>query len=197
MLGDLRKIIEAEQHYDEMLELMMEAANNSIADMFIEDDGEAEIDEKEVVAILAKIPAYDEEEAMNKKLDKITECYIPEELTYVEEGLKDFFKGLFKPLAERKRAKNIKFERNKVEKGKKITMDTLEQADLETCKEIKEQIENLIPQYKEFLANLEDEDYAEIYSGYLDWLQNTALPKAKAKINELTYVKESNEGECP
>ena len=35
-------------------------------------------------------------------------------------------------------------------------MDTLEQGDLETCKEIKEQIENLIPQYKEFLANLDD-----------------------------------------
>ena len=86
MLNDLRKLIEAEHSYDEMLELMMEAANDSIADMFIEDDGEAEIDEKEVIAILAKIPAYDEEEAMNKKLDKITECYIPESLTYVEEG---------------------------------------------------------------------------------------------------------------
>ena len=43
---------------------------NSLADFFIEDDGEAEIDEKEVIAILSKIPAYDEEEAMNKKLDK-------------------------------------------------------------------------------------------------------------------------------
>jgi hypothetical protein len=64
-------------------------------------------------------------------------------------------------------------------------MDTLEQADLETCKEIKEQIENLIPEYKEFLAKFDDKDYIEIYSGYLDWLQNTALPKAKAKINEL------------
>ena len=87
MLNDLRKLIEAEHSYDEMLELMMEAANDSIADMFIEDDGEAEIDEKEVIAILAKIPAYDEEEAMNKKLDKITECYIPESLTYVEESV--------------------------------------------------------------------------------------------------------------
>ena len=92
MLNDLRKLIEAEQSYDEMLELMMEAANDSIADMFIEDDGEAEIDEKEVIAILSKIPAYDEEEAMNKKLDKITECYIPEELTYIEEGVMNRFR---------------------------------------------------------------------------------------------------------
>ena len=185
MFNDLKRIIESEQLFDEMIDLMMEASNESLADFFIEDDGEAIMDDSEIIAILNKIPAYDEEDAMNKKLDKITECYIPESLTYVEEGLKDFFKGLFKPLAERKRAKNIKFERNKVEKGKKITMDTLEQADLETCKEIKEQVENLIPQYKEFLANLEDEDYAEIYGDYLDWLQNTALPKAKAKINEL------------
>ena len=185
MFDDLRKIIESEQLYDEMLDLMMEASNESLADFFIEDDGEAIIDDSEINSILDKIPAYDEEEAMNKKLEKITECYIPESLTYVEEGLKDFFKGLFKPLAERKRAKNIKFERDKVEKGKKITMDTLEQADLETCKEIKEQIENLIPQYKEFLASLEDKDYAEIYSGYLDWLQNTALPKTVSKINKL------------
>ena len=185
MFDELRKIIESEQLYDDMLDLMMEASNESLADFFIEDDGEAIMDESEINSILDKIPAYDEEEAMNKKLAKITECYIPEELTYVEEGLKDFFKGLFKPLAERKRAKNIKFEKDKVEKGKKITMDTLEGNDLETCKEIKEQIENLIPQYKEFLAKLEDKDYAEIYSDYLDWLQNTALPKAKAKINEL------------
>jgi hypothetical protein len=185
MFDDLRKIIESEQLYDEMLDLMMEASNESLADFFIEDDGEAIIDDSEINSILDKIPAYDEEEAMNKKLEKITECYIPESLTYVEEGLKDFFKGLFKPLAERKRAKNIKFERDKFEKGKKITMDTLEQADLETCKEIKEQIENLIPEYKEFLAKFDDKDYIEIYSGYLDWLQNTALPKAKAKINEL------------
>ena len=85
MLNDLRKLLESEQ-IDGVLDLMLEATNDAIADFFIEDDGEAEIDEKEVNAILSKIPAYDEEEAMNKKLEKITECYIPEELTYVEES---------------------------------------------------------------------------------------------------------------
>ena len=48
--------------------------------MFIEDDGEADMDEKEVVSILDKIPAYDEEAQLNKKLERITESYIPEEL---------------------------------------------------------------------------------------------------------------------
>ena len=85
MFDDLRKIIESEQLYDEMLDLMMEASNESLADFFIEDDGEAIIDDSEINSILDKIPAYDEEEAMNKKLEKITECYIPESLTYVEE----------------------------------------------------------------------------------------------------------------
>ena len=85
MLNDLRKLLESEQS-DDILDLMLEATNDALIDFFIEDDGEAEIDEKEVNAILSKIPAYDEEEAMNKKLEKITECYIPESLTYVEEG---------------------------------------------------------------------------------------------------------------
>ena len=82
MLNDLRKLLESEQS-DDILDLMLEATNDALIDFFIEDDGEAEIDEKEVNAILSKIPAYDEEEAMNKKLEKITECYIPESLTYV------------------------------------------------------------------------------------------------------------------
>lgn len=79
MLSELKKLIESENQYDEMLELMLEATD-SIADMFIEDDGEIEMDEAEIASILNKIPAYDEEAVMNKKLDKITECYIPEEI---------------------------------------------------------------------------------------------------------------------
>ena len=74
MLSELKKLIESENQYDEMLELMLEATD-SIADMFIEDDGEIEMDEDEITSILNKIPAYDEEAVMNKKLDKITECY--------------------------------------------------------------------------------------------------------------------------
>ena len=47
-------------------------------DMFIEDDGEVEMPENEIVAVLDKIPAYDEEAELNKKLDRIAESYIPE-----------------------------------------------------------------------------------------------------------------------
>lgn len=80
MLNDLRKLIESENRHDEELDLMMEATSSDIMDMFIEEDGEADIPEDEVMSILNKIPAYDEDAILNKKLDRITENYIPEDL---------------------------------------------------------------------------------------------------------------------
>lgn len=80
MLSKLREMIDAEINHDDTLDIMVEATDDSIADMFIDDDGEAEIDEKEVVSILNKIPEYDEEKELNKKLDRISEAYIPENL---------------------------------------------------------------------------------------------------------------------
>lgn len=84
MLDDLRRIIESEMEYDDLNDIMMEATDNSIAAMFIEEDGEAVISDSEVMSILEKIPDYDEEAAMNKKLARIAEAYIPEELEYEE-----------------------------------------------------------------------------------------------------------------
>lgn len=85
MLDKLRKLIEAEMNYDDVNDIMMEATDSVIADMFIEDDGEAIMDDKEIAAILSKIPEYNENEAMEKKLNKIAEAYIPEELGENEE----------------------------------------------------------------------------------------------------------------
>jgi len=81
MLNNLKKMISAEAESDLQVDLMLEAVNDSIADMFIEDDGEIEMAENEIMKVLEKIPAYDEESAMNKKLDRIVESYIPEDLT--------------------------------------------------------------------------------------------------------------------
>jgi hypothetical protein len=81
MLNNLKKMINAEAESDLQVDLMLEAVNDSIADMFIEDDGEIEMAEEEIVRVLEKIPAYDEEAEMNKKLDKIAESYIPENLS--------------------------------------------------------------------------------------------------------------------
>jgi hypothetical protein len=80
MLNNLKKMINAEAESDLQVDLMLEAVNDSIADMFIEDDGEIEMAEAEIIRVLEKIPAYDEEAEMNKKLDKIAESYIPEEI---------------------------------------------------------------------------------------------------------------------
>ena len=80
MLNNLKKMINAEAESDLQVDLMLEAVNDSIADMFIEDDGEIEMAEDQIMKVLDKIPAYDEEVAMNKKLDRITENYIPEDL---------------------------------------------------------------------------------------------------------------------
>jgi hypothetical protein len=78
MLNDLKKMINAEAESDLQVDLMLEAVNDSIADMFIEDDGEIEMNESEIIDVLEKIPAYDEEKELNKKLDRIAESYIPE-----------------------------------------------------------------------------------------------------------------------
>jgi hypothetical protein len=89
MLDDLRRIIESEMEYDDLNDIMMEATDNAIAAMFIEEDGEAVISDAEVMGILEKIPEYDEETAMNKKLARIAEAYIPEELVGLQESTQD------------------------------------------------------------------------------------------------------------
>lgn len=81
MLSNMRKTIDFENEHEEMNELMLEATDSTIADMFISDDGEAEIDDATLNSVLSKIPEYDEEKALNSKLAKLTESYIPEELT--------------------------------------------------------------------------------------------------------------------
>ena len=80
MLNNLKKMINAEAESDLQVDLMLEAVNDSIADMFIEDDGEIEMNEDAILSVLEKIPAYDEEEEMNKKLARIAESYIPEDI---------------------------------------------------------------------------------------------------------------------
>lgn len=80
MLDNLKKMINAEAENDLQVDLMLEAVNDSIADMFIEDDGEIEMSEEDIIGVLDKIPAYDEEKELNKKLDRIAESYIPEDM---------------------------------------------------------------------------------------------------------------------
>lgn len=88
MLENLRQIIDEDNRIENINELMVEATDSAIMDIFIDEDGEAEIPESELNKILSKIPEYNQEEELNKKLKRITESYIPDYDEIVEEGKK-------------------------------------------------------------------------------------------------------------
>lgn len=104
MLSNIRKTIDFQNEHEEMTELMLEATDSTIADMFIEDDGEAEIDDKVLADVLTKIPEYDEEKELNKKLDKLTESYIPDEL----------LEASYKKMSDEELAKQIEEEKREL-----------------------------------------------------------------------------------
>ena len=89
MLENLRQIIEEDNRIEDINELMVEATDSAIMDMFIDEDGEAEIPESELNKILSKIPEYNQEEELNKRLKRLTESYIPDydEINILEEGV--------------------------------------------------------------------------------------------------------------
>lgn len=96
MLNDLRQILEEDNRIENDLDLMMEATTDSdMMDAFIDEDGEAEIPESELTKILSKIPEYNRDEELNKRLKRLTESIIPDidELGVVEEGVKDVAKS--------------------------------------------------------------------------------------------------------
>ena len=96
MLNDLRQILEEDNRIESDIELMMEAVTDSeMMDAFIDEDGEAEIPESELTKILSKIPEYNRDEELNKRLKRLTESIIPDidELGVVEEGVKDVAKS--------------------------------------------------------------------------------------------------------
>lgn len=96
MLNDLRQILEEDNRIESDLELMMEAVTDSeMMDAFIDEDGEAEIPESELTKILSKIPEYNRDEELNKRLKRLTESILPDidELGVVEEGVKDVAKS--------------------------------------------------------------------------------------------------------
>ena len=88
MLENLRQILEEDNRIENINELMVEATDSAMMDMFIDEDGEAEIPESELNKILSKIPEYNQEEELNKKLKRLTESYIPNYDEIVEEGKK-------------------------------------------------------------------------------------------------------------
>lgn len=195
MLSDLRKMIDAELENDNMIDMMLEASN-SIADMFIEDDGEAEIDESEIVSILNKIPEYDEEKELNKKLDRIAECCIPEDVEYLNESVKDIMMRIKRSFSKSGRAANINDKHlSNLRKGMVNSLNN--ENDIEELKAYKQWILNdSIAWNEETLAGMEDENQKEVMRNHIDWLKNfvnkidkkiVKLEKNPVEINKDEY----------
>lgn len=111
MLENLRQIIEEDNRIEDINELMVEATDSAIMDMFIDEDGEAEIPESELNKILSKIPEYNQEEELNKRLKRLTESYIPDydEINTLEENM-DYFDSDYDTLEESKESRDAKFD---------------------------------------------------------------------------------------
>ena len=111
MLENLRQILDEDNRIENENELMVEATDSDMIDMFIDEDGEAEIPESELNKILSKIPEYNHEEELNKKLKRLTESFIPDydEISILEEDM-DYFDSDYDTLEESKESRNAKFD---------------------------------------------------------------------------------------
>lgn len=96
MLDNLREMIEYENQTEEIQDLMLEGTDSNMMDFFIDEDGEADIPDSELSKILNKIPEYDEDKELNKKLSRITEAYIPEAEIIYEKGTLKKIKNTYK-----------------------------------------------------------------------------------------------------
>ena len=169
MLSELRKLIESQNNSDDMLDIMMEALDDSIANAFIEDDGEAEIAESDVIDILNKIPEYDENKELNKKLDRITESYIPE-YTVLNEGFKEELVRLQRSFSAEGRDLN-KIDYHLENVRRKIQME-FESANTSELKEMKKGLMNAIKTNKAALQNETDQNVKKLMQKHTDWMEN-------------------------
>lgn len=201
MLDDLRRIIESEMEYDDLNDIMMEATDNAIADMFIEEDGEAVISDAEVMGILEKIPEYDEETAMNKKLARIAEAYIPEELVGLQESAQYDYndediteEGFKEALVKLKRSFTKKGrEYNKGEKYlenvRKAFDVQFKDADENQLKEMKKGLLDAIATNEPILEKEEDKVIKQMMEKQTQWMRDSI----KRIDDKLNAVKESTE----
>lgn len=206
MLDDLRRIIESEMEYDDLNDIMMEATDNAIAAMFIEEDGEAVISDAEVMGILEKIPEYDEEAAMNKKLARIAEAYIPEELMsetieesfsiedysledITEEGFKELIGKLKRSLTKSGRAANENDKHLESIRKSMINELTNSTDDLNELQAYKQWVQDCITSTEDSLDNIDDKNLKDVTNNHIKWLK-TFIIKIDKKMET---IKESTE----
>ena len=183
MLNNLKKMLNDKAESDLQVDLMLEAVNDSIADMFIEDDGEIEMSEDEIMGVLDKIPAYDEEKELNKKLDRIAESYIPEEI--IIEGF-----GLIKQLINDMDTKHNNREKTReiINSNKKAFQNILANCDnVEKCDELGTYVLATADRHKQSIKKHggEDPKRDKIVQDFVDWLEGPFLNQVKTKRQSL------------
>lgn len=81
MLEMLKKDIEREYREESIFEATLTGVDTDVRDAILDEMGEVDdlIEaDPELSTLVNKIPEYDEEKEMNKKLKRLTESYIPE-----------------------------------------------------------------------------------------------------------------------
>lgn len=81
MLSMLKEDIERESRMDFINEATIGGVDTDIRDAILDEMGEDEEyieSDSDLAAIVKKIPEYDEEKEMNKKIKRLVESYIPE-----------------------------------------------------------------------------------------------------------------------
>ena len=183
MLNNLKKMLNDKAESDLQVDLMLEAVNDSIADMFIEDDGEIEMSEDEIMGVLDKIPAYDEEKELNKKLDRIAESYIPEEIIIEGFGsIKQKINDIYTKHNNRKKTREI------VNSNKKAFQNMLANCDtVEMCDELGPYVLAIADNQKQSIQKHggEDPKTDEMVQDFVDWLEGPFLNKVKEKRRNL------------
>lgn len=81
MLEMLKKDIEREYREESIFEATLTGVDTDVRDAILDEMGEVDDlieTDPELSTLVNKIPEYDEEKEMNKKLKRLTESYIPE-----------------------------------------------------------------------------------------------------------------------
>lgn len=81
MLNMLRADLENERQADAIEESTVNGVDSDVRDAFLEEIGEDELEieeDPELTAFVNKIPEYDEEKEINKRLKRLAESFIPE-----------------------------------------------------------------------------------------------------------------------
>jgi hypothetical protein len=153
------------------------------------------------MGILEKIPEYDEEAAMNKKLARIAEAYIPEELVGLQESTQDDYndediteEGFKEALVKLKRSFTKKGrEYNKGEKyleNVRRAFDVqFKDADENQLKEMKKGLLDAIATNEPILEKEEDKVIKQMMEKQTQWMRDSI----KRIDDKLNAVKESTE----